>query len=674
MSDEEEYAEEFEGEDDEVDEPEPSQEDDDLPPVDDVEPPPPPQEEPDVDIEAPPINEDEPPEPNDDNARSVSNSDIEIPNYEAVDTGTYAQDEFQFQQPQAYNEGSEWAPLIAEEEWLIDDGWTLEENQEGPNAPVLEEEDYKDTDKHIKFILERRSFYDNQQPFFGNDDVEIEEQSDEDSILPEEVEPEPEIVTSEQEFINVHMTIPEAPAIERLDKECHTSTNQVFDPLVTYLEEKEPYTSTTEPRMYRCPSIDTFFRTQKGPTVQLYLYPGNKIISKECRLDTNIFQLKVAIGRYVRVPPTHLDIRKNRNLISEDKTLYDLGARPTKKIKFTVEINRRIPGTYELNLPRDRSVVEKIPDVSRKVRVRLDDGTTRIVQVNITFAQENKPMLGGFVDKRNNKVYHHAATGVEVDYKPYRPSQTNVAVQAYSTKVSQVQSLSNKGQQMEKRGFYVSEVNDYCKYPKPYTSFEMIQKKRHHSAIIIQTNWRRLMAIKERRRREEGLIKRVQWAERVRMGRLEQRKEIMSKEIERQENPKRPVDLELLYRAINVWRQEQEDWVNLNRWGAEKKAALAALTDIESDLLLDLERTKNRIEVQERGNKILREFERMGHPKRWLSEKTKNFIVADDNGKAHVRELQAIYIELQTPVARTPEGESQNLSISASNTYANLYK
>lgn len=140
------------------------------------------------------------------------------------------------------------------------------------------------------------------------------------------------------------------------------------------------------------------------------------------------------------------------------------------------------------------------------------------------------------------------------------------------------------------------------------------------------------------------------------MGRLEERQRIINQEMERQQCPKRLVDLELLYRAINVWRQEQEEWVNANRWGGEKKAALGILTDIESDLLLDLERTKNRINVQERETKILRYFDKMGQPKRWLGEKSTNFITLDDDGRVNARKLRDMYTELQTPVPRTMAG------------------
>ena len=50
--------------------------------------------------------------------------------------------------------------------------------------------------------------------------------------------------------------------------------------------------------------------------------------------------------------------------------------------------------------------------------------------------------------------------------------------------------------------------------------------------------------------------------------------------------------MELLYRAINEWRRKEVAFIEAHRWGADRKAALAEIMEMEADLLLDLERTK----------------------------------------------------------------------------------
>lgn len=49
------------------------------------------------------------------------------------------------------------------------------------------------------------------------------------------------------------------------------------------------------------------------------------------------------------------------------------------------------------------------------------------------------------------------------------------------------------------------------------------------------------------------------------------------------------------------------DYIIANRWGAEKKAALADVIEKEADLLLDLERAKNKI-LEHKGETIVEDL------------------------------------------------------------------
>jgi hypothetical protein len=66
-----------------------------------------------------------------------------------------------------------------------------------------------------------------------------------------------------------------------------------------------------------------------------------------------------------------------------------------------------------------------------------------------------------------------------------------------------------------------------------------------------------------------------------------------------------------LYRAINKWKAEQEEYIRANRWGAERKAALAQLAEMESDLLLDLEKARNRIINENRDKQTDKQFRKV---------------------------------------------------------------
>ena len=50
------------------------------------------------------------------------------------------------------------------------------------------------------------------------------------------------------------------------------------------------------------------------------------------------------------------------------KTLKDLGAKPRKKLKFTVEVSKRCPPQYTLQIPEELTIVQ-LPTVTKKLFV-----------------------------------------------------------------------------------------------------------------------------------------------------------------------------------------------------------------------------------------------------------------------------------------------------------------
>jgi hypothetical protein len=50
------------------------------------------------------------------------------------------------------------------------------------------------------------------------------------------------------------------------------------------------------------------------------------------------------------------------------KTLKELGAKPRKKLKFTVEVSKRCPPEYTLRIPEE-NVIEQLPTVTKKLLI-----------------------------------------------------------------------------------------------------------------------------------------------------------------------------------------------------------------------------------------------------------------------------------------------------------------
>ncbi|OXA37969.1 IQ and ubiquitin-like domain-containing protein [Folsomia candida] len=537
------------------------------------------------------------------------------------------------------------------------------------------------------------------------DNVENEDEEEEDEILPR--------IDSSQAFLDTVMTIPEEEGDDALDKAalmsdvkdllasfCQDESRVCDDEETTPVEE-----SSTLPVHDRCPSIESFFKQERGASVFIYLVPGRKMMSKHVPLDTTIFQLKSSVSRFCKLSPELLDFRLKHNLLSNAKTLLELGATPQKKMRFTVELNKRmVIGDVLpiLHVPEisDKPETER-GDTVQMVNVVVKDGddqggvvTTVQRKVVVVHPKERKPMLGGFKDKRTATVYHDAATMVatadllegeeteedvsgeetcrkvdilnqcQVWKKGKKPSTAERMDRVYSNNEITTQTPLSTWTQVDVPGvYYSSEGKDIVVYSKRYRTYEEVQAERARAVTTIAKYWRKLTAKRNRQRRFDTLIARVDHAEKIRKGRQEERKRIMEEELHRQQNPTRLLDLELLYREINNWREEQETYILKNRWGPERKAALATLAEMESDLLLELERTKRNIITRGRNRFMHGQFKQMCLPRRWFNPKSSCFLSFDTEGRVKCRKLHDIYKALLQRVEPTEEGHRRRLDL-----------
>jgi len=72
--------------------------------------------------------------------------------------------------------------------------------------------------------------------------------------------------------------------------------------------------------------------------------------------------------------------------------------------------------------------------------------------------------------------------------------------------------------------------------------------------------------------------------------------------------------VELLYRAINDWRQKELEFIESNRWGPDRKAALAQVAEMELNLLADLEKAKSKIKKGLKEKVIEKAFRKVNQP------------------------------------------------------------
>uniref|UniRef100_A0A668U7F3 IQ motif and ubiquitin-like domain-containing protein n=1 Tax=Oreochromis aureus TaxID=47969 RepID=A0A668U7F3_OREAU len=143
----------------------------------------------------------------------------------------------------------------------------------------------------------------------------------------------------------------------------------------------------------------------------------------------------------------------------------------------------------------------------------------------------------------------------------------------------------NASTQMTGIGCYVSCMNDRLVTPGKYTTADEYHDRRLRAVIRLQTFARRWLAqqVVDHLRKER--VRRLAWLEMQERRRNEEKEEQLRDRRNRWLNPKRQEDFNLLYQALEKWRNEEEQRISSSLRGAERKAALCALLDQEMDLI-----------------------------------------------------------------------------------------
>ncbi|XP_063998072.1 IQ and ubiquitin-like domain-containing protein isoform X1 [Pogoniulus pusillus] len=286
-----------------------------------------------------------------------------------------------------------------------------------------------------------------------------------------------------------------------------------------------------------------------------------------------------------------------------------------------------------------------MPDVIT-VRVQRDSDSFQDVVVKIERPIYHKPFVGGFKNKITGVEFHNA--GAQTIPKP-RPDR---GVQVFCRETQTVyernkpqQTKNTTSTQMTKVGLYVSSVTDKLISPAKYLTAEEYHKRRLEAVIVLQTYFRRWHAVNVVRNLRELKGLRLAWEAQEELQRKKEKEEKLRREHERRLNPKTKEDFELLYHAVELWRQEETEQINRSLTGAERKAALCGLLDQEAQLIASIGRHKLHADEENQQKAILRFLDKCAQPKRWKAYDGK-ITEMDTQDILRARELFEIYCSI----------------------------
>ncbi|NWV70374.1 IQUB protein, partial [Malurus elegans] len=250
--------------------------------------------------------------------------------------------------------------------------------------------------------------------------------------------------------------------------------------------------------------------------------------------------------------------------------------------------------------------------------ISTDSGSFQEVVVKIERPTYKKPFLGGFRNVSTGVEFHNAGSQTKPKKRPDKGIQLfSKETQTVVDKNKLQQTRNTTSTQMTKIGLYVSNVTDKLISPGKYFTAEEYHKRRLEAVIVIQKYFRRWYAVRLVQNLLEEKRLRLAWEAQEELRKKREREELLRREYEKKLNPKTREDFELLYHDLELWLQEETERINQTLTGAERKTALCALLEEETELIACIEMHRLHANVENQQKAILHLLKKCAQPRRW---------------------------------------------------------
>ncbi|EDV24503.1 uncharacterized protein TRIADDRAFT_25964, partial [Trichoplax adhaerens] len=242
------------------------------------------------------------------------------------------------------------------------------------------------------------------------------------------------------------------------------------------------------------------------------------------------------------------------------------------------------------------------------------------VKVHIQKCANCKPYLGGYRSRKTGKEYHHAS--MQTRPKPIKDNgivKYHRETQTVKSKNKFQQSTNDTATQMTTGGTYVANLTDKLIAPGKYLEADVYLENRLRKIITLQSYIRRWLAKNYVNMIRAQRDTRLEWERQEIERKKSEKEERIQRELQRRTNPRTKEDFDLLYCALEKWRQEEMSIINKNKTGAQRKAALAALLEQETHLIASIDQHKIIAEQNNRERNTRKFLDKAADAKRWIS-------------------------------------------------------
>ncbi|KAG8524531.1 IQ and ubiquitin-like domain-containing protein [Galemys pyrenaicus] len=371
-------------------------------------------------------------------------------------------------------------------------------------------------------------------------------------------------------------------------------------------------------------------------TVKVVLVPVGQEILFPFKVNTVFKYLKDNFSHLLNIPPYVIQLRHAGIILKNNETLLQYGVKPRDMVQL--EIFSSQPDIFPVKR------IQGLNEESQIITVRIQTGTDEYqeVAVEIIKSDFHKPFLGGFRHKITGIEYHNAGTQTVPKKIHQKDNVFCRDTQTVFQKKKQQQTTNTTSTQMTKIGVYVSNMTDKLVTPGKYISAEKYHAQRLEAVIIIQTYYRQWHAkrVVENVRRQKML--RLKWEAEEEERKIREKEKLMQLDYYRRHNPQTKEDFELLFNALELWRQEELARINHCYTGAERKARLCDLLEKETQLIASIGKHRDNAHMANQEAAIQAFLDKCSAPKTWKTI-SGTIVELDTQFTIRARELQTIY-------------------------------
>ncbi|XP_031550053.1 IQ and ubiquitin-like domain-containing protein [Actinia tenebrosa] len=384
--------------------------------------------------------------------------------------------------------------------------------------------------------------------------------------------------------------------------------------------------SVSEPNLVAPPAsqIDLSSSAAEGGTkkpveshdikVKFVIMPEGEIINMTCNTKQTILDLRKHLSSEVGQPADIILMMHEDKLLDDTGLLSDLGAQLGQTLQ--IELQSSDPINNPLRVKPAAKTPTKLPPV---INVKAEsNGKPVEIKVHIVQEDRKKPFIGGYKHRLTGTEYHNATAQTVPKIRVPSPVECfHRDTQTYKMRNRLQQTTNTTSTQMTKDGCYVSNITDKVVIPGKYETAEDYHNKRLEKVIILQTYWRRWLAIKYVQNLKRDQHIRQEWERQEEIRKQKEKAERIRKEWDRRLNPKTKEDFDLLYAHLEKWRLEEIERIEQLYSGPERKAALIGLVEQEAYLIASIDRHKIAASNENMDKKVKSFLDKAAAPKRW---------------------------------------------------------